>query len=150
MGHSGSGRRCEFLLREAWDPSGAKCPVHCGPGQLLVISLAQIGLCLRSLLGPALRFWGGERKLHLEMRALWGDLYTYLHILPCRPQGSQGYSRFPPVTQARHSQTGPKWGNPHINSSVCPAGSDSSRLDHRKSATCPLLPLRKVSLGSAD
>lgn len=70
---------------------------------------------------------GGGRKLQLQVKAVWRGLHTLLTDLPRRPQGSQGYSRFPPVAEARKG----------------PAGPDSPRLDHQKSAPHP----KKVSLG---
>ncbi|KAM7105974.1 uncharacterized protein WM277_023268 [Molossus nigricans] len=54
-----------------------------------------------------------------------------------RPPGSRSYSRFPPLPKAMKGQTGQKWGNPRLNSSVCPAGPDSLRLEPRKSAARP-------------
>lgn len=71
--------------------------------------------------------WEQERKLQLQVKAARRDLHTLLTDLPSRPQGSQGYSRFPPVTEARKG----------------PAGPNSSRLDHRKAAPHS----KKVSLG---
>lgn len=70
---------------------------------------------------------GGGRDLQLQVKAAWRGLHNLLTDLPCRPQGSQGYSRFPPVAEARKG----------------PAGPDSPRLDHRKPAPHP----KKVSLG---
>nr|KAF6407231.1 hypothetical protein HJG59_009900 [Molossus molossus] len=55
-----------------------------------------------------------------------------------RSQGSQSYSRFPALVEASKGQAGQKWGNPHLNSSVCPAGPDRSRLEGRTSEARPL------------
>lgn len=117
----------------------------------MAISVAGSGPYFCSLLGDSCRHLGAVRE-SCSWRALSeASRPPHLTFLPlCRPQGSQGYSRFPPVTEARKGRTGPKWGNPPLNSAVCPAGPARSRLDHRKSASRPLLPLRKVSLKSAD
>ena len=64
--------------------------------------------------------------------------HTLFPFLPCRPQGTQGYSRFPNLSEARRGQAGQNRRNPHFNSSGFGSGPASSRLASRKSTACPL------------
>lgn len=171
MGDSGSGRRWSpavVLGPGGWGGLGSlwgKVPCSLWSWALRAVaelcswlsnSVAGSGLCFHSLRGTAVGFWGvwekaaaGGESCRRGLSEASGPPHPPSSP-PCRPRGSQGYSRFPIVTEARKGQTGQKWGNPRLNSSACPAGSDSSRLDPRKSAARSLLPLRKVSLRSTD
>ncbi|KAF6114674.1 hypothetical protein HJG60_010627 [Phyllostomus discolor] len=78
--------------------------------------------------GTAQRFRGQTPAVHREQNTVGRN-----H----RVQDSQGYSRFPSLTQATRTLTGQNLRNPRSNSSVRPADASRLRVDGRKLAGFP-------------
>ena len=108
--------------------------------ELAISFLPGQDLVLAAFLGAALAGWGESYRWRWRLSggAPLRPLSPHSPFsLPCRPQGTRGYSRFPPLSEARTGQTGHTSRNSCLNSSGFPSGTHSSRLDSRKSAARP-------------